>query len=381
MIDITRYALGGGEMAERKDQHYVPQMYFRNFSENGKSISGLVLKSHKYVADMPIAGICKREYLYGSDLQIEKWFSELENQWAPILKKIIAQGNLQLTEKEWSLLLYFIYLSDVRTGYAADSYDDVTTKVLQVKMLTERNKATIPVSDEQIKQMKMRLEIPNLYSIKAVDKMVWIMGDLAPVLIHNKSSRQFITSDNPVVKYNYLFAVRNYHCNYGYGHLGLQIYIPISPEYCLLTYDPNVYSFSQKNDVIEINSSDQIIELNKLFARNAKSAVYCSNSAREWVVQKYAANTRDTSKIFNNHILQNRNGEYMIQMSSPSILNKYRLSFCKIFPMMLEIQFPSNLAGPLRPDVQKIQSVEESKLKAPKDYPTDSLFRYLPDYD
>lgn len=368
-------------MAERKEQHYVPQMYFRNFSDNGKSISGVVLKSHKYVANMPIAGICKREYLYGSDLQIEEWFSKLENQWAPILRRIINHGSLQLTGQEWTLLLYFIYLSDVRTGYAADSFDDITTKVLQVKMLTERNNSAIPVTDEQIKQMKMRLEVPNLYSIKAVDKMIWIMGDLTPALIHNKSSRQFITSDNPVVKYNYLFAIRNYHCNYGYGHLGLLIFIPISPEYCLLTYDPNVYSFSSKNDVIEIASTDQIIEINKLISRNAKSAIYCSNSAREWVVQKYAKNTQDTSKVFNNHILQNRNGEYMIQMSSPSIFDKYKLSFCNIHPLMMNLQFPANFAGPLRPDVQRIQAVEEKKIEEPRNYPTDSLFRYLREYD
>ena len=52
-------------------------MYFRNFSETTKSIGGYVLSTRKFVQDMPISGICKREYLYGDDLQIEKWFSRL----------------------------------------------------------------------------------------------------------------------------------------------------------------------------------------------------------------------------------------------------------------------------------------------------------------
>ena len=41
------------------------------------------------------------------------------------------------------------------------------------------------------------------------------------------------------------------------------------------------------DNIVHINAPDQIIEINKMIAKNAKSAIYFRNSAREWVIEKY----------------------------------------------------------------------------------------------
>lgn len=366
-------------MPEKKDQHFVPQMYFRNFSDNGKSIGGYVLSNRKFVKDMPISGICKRPYLYGDDLQIETWFSGLETKWSPILKKIIRHGNLDLTTTEWKLLLEFIFLSDARTGYTADISNDFMTKICQTIIMTKRNHGDIDYAnftDEQIKNQKIGMTIPNAGSLRAAKDVLQLFGDLTPSLINNHTSRPFITSDNPVVKYNYLFTTRNYHLNYGYGHLGILVFLPISPHYCLMTYDPSSYKVSSVNNVVEIKASNQIIELNKLFATNAKSAIYFHNSAREWVIEGYTHGLTDTSKDFNNHILQNESGDYIIQFSSPSIFKRFKLDFININPHMLHMDFPTNLGGPIRPAIRELQRHDD-----PIPNLADSRFHYLPQFD
>lgn len=357
-----------------KYQHFVPQFYLRNFSENGKSIGGYLLKEHKFVKHMPIKDICGRDYLYGKDLELERWFSNLENNWAILLRKIINSVNLSLSPDEWAFLYMFIFLTDARNGFNADSANDMTTKTAQLIAKISRDHGRLSNTDEEIKQLKYVSNIPNLPAIQAMPKMINIMTDLKPLLIHNTTSRMFITSDFPVVKYNYLFAARNYHRNYGYGHIGTQIYIPINSTLCLMLFDSAVYDINDNNLVLKINSPDQIAELNKLFACNSKRAVYFNSAAREWVIDRYVDGIKDTSDNFGNQILENRAGEFIIQTSNPSIFVKRKLSFCTINPYFLTCPFPMHMRGPLRPPVEEILDREP---KEPNPLPTisDGLFR------
>ena len=356
-----------------KYHHYVPKFYLRNFSENGKSIGGYVLKDRIFVAHVPIKDICGRDYLYGEDLKLEKWFGKLESKWAVILKKIITQVSLSLSNEELAFLYMFIYLTDARNSFIADSANDMTTKTAQLIAKISRDHGRINATDEEIKHLKYFSRIPNLPAIQCMPKIINIMMDLKLLLLHNTTSRMFITSDYPVVKYNYLFVARNYHRNYGFGQVGTQIYIPISRDLCILLFDSDVYNINDNNLVLKINAPDQIAELNRLFASNSKRAVYFYNTAREWVIEQYVKGKKDTSTSFGNQILENRAGEFIIQTSNPSIFSKRKLDFCSIKPYFLSCPFPIHMGGPLRPSVEEILKKE----KVPNPLPTlsDSLFK------
>lgn len=347
---------------DNKYQHFVPQFYLKNFSENGRSIGGYLLKERRFVPHMTIKDICGRDYLYGEDLKLEKWFGGLEEKWAVLLRKIIDQGNLSLSDEELAYLYMFIFLTDARNGFIADSADDMMTKTAQLIAKISRDHGRINVTDEEIKKLKYKFSIPNLAHIKSMPQIVNIMMDLKPILLYNTTSRIFVTSDFPVVKYNYLFVARNYYRNYGYGQVGTQVFIPINSALCLMLYDSAVYSIKDNDLVLKINSPDQIAELNKLFASNAKRVVYFNNAAREWVIERYVKGIKDTSNDLGNQILENRAGEFLIQTSNPSIFSKRKLNFCTINPFFLKCPFPIHMAGPLRPSVKEILD------RKPKDF-------------
>lgn len=61
-------------MSANKNQHYVPQVYLRAFSEdnNGKSISVFLIEAEKEIQRAPIKSQCSSDYFYGEDLVLEK---------------------------------------------------------------------------------------------------------------------------------------------------------------------------------------------------------------------------------------------------------------------------------------------------------------------
>lgn len=340
---------------ENKYQHYVPQFYLRNFSNNGKSIGTYIFDCHRFVTNASIKKVCGRDFLYGEDLVIEKWFQELEGIWCNIIGKIISSGKMDMNEETWTYLMMFFYLSDVRTAYAADTF--IHGKKLSVKASAKlyREHKRIEMSDEEIENIPITADKPNLYYLKNLKHLMEMVGDLSIVLLHNTSSRQFVTSDCPVVKYNQLFVARDYIRSYGYGQVGFQCFLPISPHFCLVLYDDVVYKCkNERNFVIRINAPDQIIELNKLFVENSRQAIYFNNTERDWVIQRMVYKKHDTSQRFANSVLGNEKQGYLIVHSSDCVRTKVKLPQFTINPDFLTIPFPAHAAGPIRPSVEQM---------------------------
>lgn len=341
-------------MANNEYQHYVPQMYLRNFSSNGKSIGGYILGERKYVSDMPIDRVCGRKYLYGEDLKIEKWFSDLEGNWANLLRKIISEKNLELSEEEWAYLYMFVFLSDARTGYTADSTVDSATKVAKSIALLGQEHGLVDFSDEEIKKLHVSIDKPNLAHLQSMPTGVEVMQDLAPALIINSSGKGFITSDCPMMKYNPLFVKRRYHRNSGIGQVGAQVLLPLSPDLCLILYDSAVYDIKVKDRVLTLNSADQIIKLNMLLARNAKATVFFNNATPQWLIEKYTRGVKNTSSVFNNTLMRGESGGYLVVSSSFGTMYDAKLSFYSIRKQFMKMPFPNHMAGPLRPNAQRV---------------------------
>ena len=323
------------------------------------------MSDRRYVADMPIKSICGRKNLYGEDLTIENWFRDLEGKWADLLRKIISQETIDLSDEELAYMYMLVFLSDARTGYMADSITDITTKTIQTMALLGREHGEFDFTDEEIKNLRANIDKPNLPHLQSMATSIDVMSDLVPVLIVNTTSKSFITSDSPMVKYNYLFIKRNYKKSSGLGHVGAQIFLPLSPKLCFLLYDSVVYDIKTDNQVLKINAPDQIIRLNSLFAQNAKSIVLFKNDEKEWLINKYTYGVKDTSNFFNNSIFKGESG-YMIMVSSPSLEYDARLSFCSIKDPFLTIDFPSNAAGPLRPIARMIADKHKEEDKTPQ---------------
>ena len=76
-------------MPEYKNQHYVPQFQFRQFSNDGKGIFIYNLKTKQKIWGS-IKNQCSEDYFYSKNGKVETIFSELESMTLEILKKIMA---------------------------------------------------------------------------------------------------------------------------------------------------------------------------------------------------------------------------------------------------------------------------------------------------
>jgi len=72
----------------RKNQHYVPQFYFRHFSGGGDAICVLLTRSGKIISPASIKHQCARHNFYGSK-ELEGELSKLEGRHAQALRAVI----------------------------------------------------------------------------------------------------------------------------------------------------------------------------------------------------------------------------------------------------------------------------------------------------
>jgi len=64
-------------MAERANQHYVPQFYFRQFTFGERNIHALLTKTGRLIFNASIKGQCAGHNFYGSK-DLESLYSKLE---------------------------------------------------------------------------------------------------------------------------------------------------------------------------------------------------------------------------------------------------------------------------------------------------------------
>lgn len=291
-------------MPAYKNQHYVPKFYFRFFSNDGKNIESYNLK-RKQSFTSSIDTICSKNYFYSKNTEVEKSLNPLEDSQRTVMKSVIETQGIPSTPKEYLILLSFICLQHARTKATKIKGDHM------MKLL----------SDEIVegllgKKADVELVYPAMHMLimKTSLQSIPLIGDLIPVILVNKTPKDFIFSDNPVVFHNtYLNSAK------GGGVLGLQspglqIFCPLNNSTMLMLYDPIFYSINIGRDYkLEINNEGDIQSLNTLQFLNCDESVFYSDKSQENIVKeihekiKYLTGKRKTTK--RNFSLQDKNGQ------------------------------------------------------------------------
>lgn len=339
-------------MVEKNNHHFVPQFYLKKFSNNNKSVGMYLFRDNKYIVHGSIKDNAYRKHLYGEDTEIEDALATYEGKWQSIISNIIQTKSINMSEEDYYLLLSFILVSEARTAMVADHNNKEINVLADIACKMKHNKNN-PIDIEY--------EIPNLVPMQIAIEATPILLDLDAVLIINESNRGFITSDNPVVRYNQFFIHRNYFLNHGLGHMGIQIFLPLNPEICLCIYDSVMYS-NVTDSVIKIKSGSQINELNKLFLQNAYETIFFNNSMKESFIKslaKYRTN-KDKTDV---PVLGGKNG-FLIASCHPSVKERIKLDFFKINPGLINCTLPNHMGGPQRPyaeEFSKLKKAEKGK--------------------
>ncbi|WP_038170225.1 DUF4238 domain-containing protein [Verrucomicrobium sp. BvORR106] len=257
-------------MADKKKQHFLPQSYLRRFGvqSNNKIICMLNVKSGNFSDKAAISGQCQGDYFYTKESDFEGKLGVIESNFSSAVGQMIASETLPKDLKAY----YEMYLT-------------VPMMVTRVKKLTEvacdmamerifREGITLTDQEESDLRRSMRK-----LSVRVGARSKRVLLDLECRLLRSVT-RSFLTSDNPVITINPAYQDDDVPPGrtVGLSARGLQVYLPISPAFCMIYYDEMFYSMPRSHGALDISASD-VTELNRLQILNCDEVVYFSNSA------------------------------------------------------------------------------------------------------
>lgn len=329
-----------------KNQHYVPQFYLKLFSNDSKSIGTWNAKNDKIISNASISNMASRDYLYGSDQNLEEQLASWEKDWSVIIHRIIENNKIE-TVDEFMAILTFITIGNSRTLKSADANNYVNDYLAKLFL---KNK----ISQEILNNVKIEMEVPNLMTMKVAAELTIILTDLEYVILENASSVSFITSDNPICSYNKFYVQRKYDRNYGWGSAGLIILLPLSPQKCFCLYDPMVYRTIPSN-VIILKSGNDIIHINRLLTRNAYHNIFFNNQKNCCV--------DDIKKAHHKVPIESNVQSFgpFFKLGGDSILENFKLNFLKVRKKYEKIPLPPHMAGLMRPLAEQYKDENRDK--------------------
>ena len=325
-----------------------------NFSGSSKYIDKCILSSGNILRKVPTKSTGGRNYLYGKDGVIEDAFSKMESVWASIIRTIILKEQLPRDWVSIEEILYFIVASDYRTWAHAQEILEPFSVLYQTIARMHKAHGRLEVPDELISRIRAEDPIPNRYAFKYVPHTVDCCRDLELVLVKNISEMPFITSDNPVAKYNQLFMEREYYRPYGYGHWGIQIFVPISPKLCLVLFDSCAYRVRHiHNGKIVLNDPKAIQAINSLVVAYSDKEIYFSGNTSDRTVQKLIK-CRDPNAMCSPVVTWGDTDNSFIFEREPSYWKKVNTKIFTVKKAFREVMLPAHMGGPIRPYVEAL---------------------------
>ena len=227
-----------------KKQHYVPQMYLRNFCIDGEG--DLCYEYNPYlqaIRKTRIEDICAENYLYeirnkngvflfpDSINRIEEIFSKIESEDANFLRNILIQIDkadtfIDIGAEEREKIIGFVCLMLLRNPLIRDFVPRVLMEKIDLRITTKEEKS-----------------IAWIFTIQNIDKVEFVISN--PVISFMKTSKEypFITSSFP------LWFSPNSNPRI--------VYMPLSATIAVLFQEmPNVLINLNHCEVREINNSE-----------------------------------------------------------------------------------------------------------------------------
>jgi len=261
----------------RRDNHYVPQTYLKHWGGTDGRVSAYrVLVPHPNVRlwkPTSVKGLAYHAHLYtrmvttGLTDEFERWLdSDFESPAGEVIQKVVADARL--TSQDWSYLIRFLAAQDLRTparlmkmlqrwhqtlpklieDTLRESVQEFETSKREGKPLDRSSQ----IGDEYFPSRVTTELVPGeeqgiLRVETVVGRGLWLFhlkhlltrtvnALLAHkwTILHSPEGIKWLTSDDPVVRLNYHNPTR-YDFRGGWGSVGTEIFLPLSPHHLLYT--------------------------------------------------------------------------------------------------------------------------------------------------
>lgn len=265
---------------DKKNQHYIPKFYLRNFSyqKNKKQIGVFNIRSEFYYSQANLKHQGSKNFFYGTDGIVEDALSVMEGDLATIIRTILETNQLPKKESgDHFNLLFFVGLTDLRNPVRIEG-----TKMMFQEMASRIRELDKDADIERFVPTMTHEEVIAM-SFSSLKDVVMAMQDLEYKLLINKTAKPFIASDFPIVKYNqYLEAKKWPQSKTGFGVTGLQIFLPLSPDVAVIFFDSDIYKVGDKRQkTYSIVKEDDVDSLNVLQFINCFETIFFNERASE----------------------------------------------------------------------------------------------------
>lgn len=268
-----------------KNQHFVPQFLLRNFASERKRvyrINVLDLVRDHFRPNQNVADICSQNYFYDKNNAIENFLEKnVETPASEDINELCTEHPI-ISSTPSRQLARFISVQLART---AEALDQALVFINGMTKTMFRELARLNDFDEDAAE-RCRL-VPTeprlLASRLALNGCIsWLLiHDLEQHLVVNRTAREFVISDHPVVHSNCYLYGQNILTTGSLAVAGAQIFFPIAPNRLLCLYDPRIYKYGQRNSRISVVDSVETVDaINVLQVRNGPRAIMFRESSQ-----------------------------------------------------------------------------------------------------
>jgi len=225
-----------------KIQHYVPQFYLRNFANKDGStyFTNCFDKVAQKIYTVNIDSIAAEKYFYDDDedtnQSVERKLGQMEATFSQTCSTLVKEEDVSvLSPDERKALAYFVTLQEVRTREFREMIRDML-KQLAERLSHERLAEAFKKQLDRVSAEGYPKEFQIDFLIKEVPYLAAILNQMKWVLLRNKTSMPYWTSDHPVNRHNPNDLIP--YGNLGLRSPGIEIYFPLSPKLALMICDP-----------------------------------------------------------------------------------------------------------------------------------------------
>lgn len=290
-------------MADRQNQHYVPQFFLRLFSENGRSIRKLRLPDGPLVQRASIKHECSKAYMYGDDGVAEELAGSYETGLAPIIRRIVRTSKVEDQDSLW--LRVFMVLQHHRTPGAKLWLEEELSKPLRALMRLDPNLS----HPEALNGIRLTASNWGFHGVLRPLLEVPLTLDLGLKLLINETAIPFVLSDNPVCPQNRFmepllesFARRNrvhgVRIPLSHRHTGIQMFCPLDPNHAVHLFDRMTYSVGgNSSETVVVRNKLDVVRINDLSFLNSEQNLFIPPEMSEIQVQELIARNKTRLEV------------------------------------------------------------------------------------
>lgn len=293
-----------------KKQHYVPQFLLRGFCIRPNGNDQIhIFDMHKTQNRGPqnIKDCFMQNYFYDTDNTIENFLGKhIEGPASKLICQIREDREIPSSDPNNNLIKFFSSQLSRTVESKNENFRFVDAHIKEMLSdITSDYSPKINLDDFKLRPKGKDGE-RDFISERTMHGILVSKGleDLKFHLLKNKTDCEFIISDHPVTKYNWLYKNSGHHQIASLMARGLQLYLPISHDLCLCAYDPSSYKLGiKKSSSSDIKNIKDVNWLNELQIRSSNSIVgYKSLKMKSYIEKK--SKPLFGNKIYSTHSKQ-----------------------------------------------------------------------------